>query len=292
MPRPWLEAALMLGIFITVLPQQHGRESSSGLCRSSCAFLLPAPRQHWAGAYTRCNELPKRARCSRQTTSLQGSRGVLSLHLSSDSAANSGAAPLQRGRKTLGIDYGLRRTGICVSVGFSPRPLPLIQHKNDSAVVVAEVCETIRKEVAEQVVIGMPLNTNGTEGEQANHTRTFVEKLRAASPATRIYLWDERFSSAVAKEKLAEMGYSSRDMKGMVDTVASIGILQDFFDKDGAGAEVAHEPTPEDIAAAAAARKESGGVSPVSQSPAEWRKEMQRKAAEATAAPKGKKRKR
>ena len=181
MSRPWLEAALMLGIFITVLPQQHGRESSSGLCRSSCAFLLPAPRQHWAGAYTRCNELPKRARCSRQTTSLQGSRGrskpAPEQRLSSKILA---LRPCSAGVRPSGIDYGLRRTGICVSVGFSPRPLPLIQHKNDSAVVVAEVCETIRKEVAEQVVIGMPLNTNGTEGEQANHTRTFVEKLRGS----------------------------------------------------------------------------------------------------------------
>ena len=37
----------------------------------------------------------------------------------------------QIGRKTIGVDYGLRRTGCCVSVGYAPRPLPLIMHKNE-----------------------------------------------------------------------------------------------------------------------------------------------------------------
>lgn len=35
------------------------------------------------------------------------------------------------GRKTIGVDYGLRRTGCCISVGYAPRPLPLIVHKNE-----------------------------------------------------------------------------------------------------------------------------------------------------------------
>ncbi len=43
-------------------------------------------------------------------------------------------APIIRkhvGRKTIGVDYGLRRTGLCVSVGYAPRPLPLVEHKNE-----------------------------------------------------------------------------------------------------------------------------------------------------------------
>ena len=203
-------------------------------------------------------------------------------------AGDSSTLPLQRGRKTIGVDYGLRRTGMCVSVGFAPRPLPLIVHKNDSALVAAEVSQAVRREGAVQVVVGMPFNTNGTEGEQANFTRVFIEQLRVASPATRIYLWDERWSSAIAKEKLKERGYSSFDMKGMVDVVASIGILQEFFDKDGLGAELVHEPSASDLLSLAP----TPSMAPV-QSPSEWREEMQRKAQAAAAnAPKSKKRKR
>ncbi|KAJ1493988.1 hypothetical protein T484DRAFT_1928473 [Baffinella frigidus] len=297
-----LSALLLLAACTPALPEQQqrgGRWHQLSPTRL-CAFAGPFPTLLTGDSRegATCLPLQARLRTAGSVAAVRVTRqlgGGAALRACSDEVREEDSigsleptVPLQRGRKTIGVDYGLRRTGMCVSVGFAPRPLPLVVHKNDSALVAAEVGQAVRREGAEQVVVGMPLNTNGTEGEQANHTRVFIEQLRAASPATRIYLWDERYSSAIAKEKLKERGYSARDMKGMVDVVASIGILQEFFDKDGRGAELVHEPSAEDLSSIAS-KPSMAAV----QTPAEWRAEMQRKAqAAAAAAPKPKKRKR
>ncbi len=116
-------------------------------------------------------------------------------------------APLL-GRKTLGVDHGRRRTGVCVSVGYAPRPLPLICHEDDSKEVAAQVGQLALKEAAEHIVVGFPLNSTGGEGEQAAYTRAFVSHLEEACPQCTILLWDERFSTAVAREKLQEVSPS------------------------------------------------------------------------------------
>mmetsp|Transcript_89609 Transcript_89609/g.145120 ORF Transcript_89609/g.145120 Transcript_89609/m.145120 type:complete len:347 (+) Transcript_89609:109-1149(+) len=141
------------------------------------------------------------------------------------------------GRKTLGVDHGRKRTGLCVSIGYAPRPLPLICHDDNSTDVALQVAQVALREGAEQIVVGFPFNSTGGEGEQAVYTRQFVTHLQEACSTCAIYLWDERFSSSVAREKLQQAGYTRMDMKGLVDTVAAIGILSDFFDKNGQGAE-------------------------------------------------------
>lgn len=147
-------------------------------------------------------------------------------------------AEVHLGRKTIGVDHGRKRTGVCVSIGYAPRPLPLISHDDNSTDVALQVAHLALREGAEQIVVGFPFNSTGGEGEQAVYTRQFVTHLQEACTTCAIYLWDERFSSSVAREKLQQAGYTRMDMKGMVDTVASIGILSDFFDKNGQGAEM------------------------------------------------------
>ncbi|EKX44572.1 hypothetical protein GUITHDRAFT_52173, partial [Guillardia theta CCMP2712] len=141
-----------------------------------------------------------------------------------------------KGVKTIGVDHGRRRTGICASVGYAPRPLRVIQHNDDNKFVATEIAEEVRKEAAQHIVVGLPLDSQGREGEQANYTRVFVECLKQACPQCTIFLWDERYSTVDATEKLRSLGYNSFDMKGMIDVVASIGILTDFYHKDGKGA--------------------------------------------------------
>jgi glycerophosphoryl diester phosphodiesterase len=123
-------------------------------------------------------------------------------------ASGLGSKASALGRKTLGVDHGRRRTGVCVSVGYAPRPLPLICHEDDSKEVAAQVGRLALKEAAEQIVVGFPLNSTGGEGQQAAYTRAFVSHLQDACPQCDILLWDERFSTAVAREKLQEVSSS------------------------------------------------------------------------------------
>ena len=111
----------------------------------------------------------------------------------------------QLGRKTIGVDHGRKRTGVCVSVGYAPRPLPLICHDDNSTDVALQVAQIAAREGAEQIVVGFPLNSTSGEGEQAKYTRDFVSALKEACSTCAIMLWDERFSTAVAREKLQEV---------------------------------------------------------------------------------------
>jgi RNase H-fold protein (predicted Holliday junction resolvase) len=99
------------------------------------------------------------------------------------------------GRKTIGVDYGLKRTGVCVSVGYAPRALPVIFHNNQPDLVAQALVDLVKREAAEQMVVGFPINSRGLEGEQANCTRTMVAELASRAPLCTIYLWDERHRS-------------------------------------------------------------------------------------------------
>lgn len=133
------------------------------------------------------------------------------------------------GTRTLGVDFGLRRCGLAVSAGFAPLPLRLLPCDDADAGRAFEdlarrVGSVASGEGARQIVVGMPFNAAGDEGEQANVTRTFVATLAEAVAPLPVFLWDERFSTAEARNRLSE-GTASGDL----DSVASTVILEDFF---------------------------------------------------------------
>ena len=96
------------------------------------------------------------------------------------------------GKRAIGVDYGLKRTGVCVSVGFAPRALPVIHHDNQPDIVAQAIVDTAKREAAQYIVIGFPINSRGTEGEQANCTRAMIAEMIRRSPPCPVLLWDER----------------------------------------------------------------------------------------------------
>ena len=138
--------------------------------------------------------------------------------LKAERAAAQGAVESHVGRKTIGVDYGRKRTGVCVSVGYAPRPLPLICHDDNCTDVAQQVAKIAKKEGAEQIVVGFPFNSTGGEGEQAMYTRQFVRALQEACPTCAIFLWDERFSTSDAREKLQQVSDFSRGLPLRADT--------------------------------------------------------------------------
>ena len=167
-----------------------------------------------------------------------------------------GARPLAPPRiapPTLGVDYGLRRVGVCVGVGFASRPLEVIEHDEDIDAVVARLLQIARRERIASIVVGLPLEKDGAEGLQCAATRRFADALAAAAPATPLVLWDERFSSREAEALLAHRPGAA------LDAVAACVILDDFFASadDGAArarAGGAAEAAPAAEAAAAVPR--------------------------------------
>jgi putative holliday junction resolvase len=132
-------------------------------------------------------------------------------------------------RRALVVDYGLRRVGLAVSVGFAPRPLPHIKHESAPEEVAAAVAAAARSTCSADIVIGLPLTANGAEGEQAAATRLFAEHLIRAAPWARISLLDERFSTQLARASLINADVPAARIPELLDSAAAVEIAARYF---------------------------------------------------------------
>ena len=109
--------------------------------------------------------------------------------------------------KILAVDYGASRTGlaVCDSTEFLTTPItPQITLKARPK-VAAEVCRIAQEQKAELIVVGLPLNMDGTEGERAEKSRKLGKTLQIWSGLP-VRMWDERQSTCEAADILDEVG--------------------------------------------------------------------------------------
>jgi putative Holliday junction resolvase len=130
----------------------------------------------------------------------------------------------------IGIDYGSRRIGvaICDEREQIVSPAEVLDASGDlkrDARRVADWAAEIREP---GFVVGLPLNMDGSDGDQARLTRQFAEHLRAAS-GRNVELWDERLSSWSARE-LARQGGAKPRSKKKQDALAAYVILSSFLE--------------------------------------------------------------
>jgi len=133
--------------------------------------------------------------------------------------------------RILGLDYGDSRIGVALSDEFKwiASGLCVIDSKRSPKKARNEVCDLITKHSVEAVVIGYPLNMNGTKGPRTEVTDKFIEELSAKFPNVTMIAWDERLTSIAANKAMLEMGISQR-VKGMNDMLAAVFILQGYLD--------------------------------------------------------------
>ena len=148
--------------------------------------------------------------------------------------------------KILALDFGEKRIGVAVSdpLGIVAQGLTVIKRSNlpaDLSAIRTLVCE----EEVGHILVGHPLNMDGTEGPMAKKVQGFVDRLAAflgdASPP--IELLDERLSTEVAEGILMERGVGWKQRKQVVDQVAAAVILQEYLDTRDGGALL---PEPEE----------------------------------------------
>lgn len=130
--------------------------------------------------------------------------------------------------RTLALDLGDRRIGVALSdaTGTLARPLEVFQRRSRAA-DFAHVAALVQQHEVGAVVIGLPFNMNGTEGQRAAWTRDYGAALGQAveRPVT---FWDERLTTVEAEELLQAQG--RRSEKRSVDAIAAAIILQGYLD--------------------------------------------------------------
>ncbi len=128
----------------------------------------------------------------------------------------------------LAIDHGQKRTGLAVSDGGGTMAFPYGMIPADSRMIAA-VKDVIQKERIDAVVIGLPLNMNGSEGPRAAAVRAFAQQLGKAVSIPIVFC-DERLSSYEAEQKLGQLNLSDIQKKQKVDATAATLILQRYID--------------------------------------------------------------
>jgi putative Holliday junction resolvase len=135
--------------------------------------------------------------------------------------------------RILAVDWGERRVGVAVSdpTGLIPRALPTLEVRSEDEAVAA-VLEVAVREEATRIVVGLPLNLDGSHGRAAMAAERFARRLEARAAAP-VELWDERLTSAQALRTARETGEKLRGHKGRVDARAAEHLLQSYLDTRG-----------------------------------------------------------
>jgi putative Holliday junction resolvase len=135
--------------------------------------------------------------------------------------------------RVLAVDWGTRRVGIAVSDESRTlaRPLPILEVDSRDQ-VLRDLAALAAECGAEEVLVGHPLNLDGTAGESAREAQRLAEALRAALPEVRVVLVDERLTSVQAEAILRERGEKLRGRKQRVDQVSASILLQEYLDAE------------------------------------------------------------
>ena len=137
--------------------------------------------------------------------------------------------------RTLGIDYGTKRIGLAISdpSGTVALPLTTLRRTSDAA-AATEIVEITRREGIERLIVGEPVNLDGSRGAAAVQARRFAERLGETCGLP----WElvgEALTSVEAEARLRETGVDPRRQPERVDAVAAQILLQEALDREARG---------------------------------------------------------
>ena len=131
--------------------------------------------------------------------------------------------------KILAVDYGDARTGlaICDESELLATPLPQLNEQSMNK-VVALIAQAAAEQKAARILIGLPMNMDGTEGARAGKSRRLAGKVEEAAGLP-VVLWDERRTTVTAAGILSENGVFGQKRKDRLDSVSAAVILEGYL---------------------------------------------------------------
>jgi putative holliday junction resolvase len=152
--------------------------------------------------------------------------------------AGNGRANLQQAAiamhaKVCALDFGGKRVGVALSdeLRFLAHPQQALPAKPEPALLAA-LTEMFVREGVRQVIIGLPIDMRGGEGESARKARGFAQRVANAT-GCEVELWDERLSTVQAKRALDASGVAGRKQRALIDSASACALLQAWLDRGG-----------------------------------------------------------
>lgn len=133
--------------------------------------------------------------------------------------------------RIMAIDYGSKRIGIAMSDPSQMLSSSLTMIKNTTRQrVYTELKSVVNQHDVKAIVVGMPVNMNGTSGPKAKESLAFATFL-ADKHLSMIILWDERWTTKLAQQSLHSLGKSPSKNRDQIDQIAARFLLQNFLDR-------------------------------------------------------------
>lgn len=132
--------------------------------------------------------------------------------------------------KALGIDFGVKRTGIAISDNEKILASGLITVSTN--LIYGFISELFIREEIDFIVVGLPKNLKNQPTDATMQTERFINRLKNIYRNKPIYTIDERFTSKIAKRVIVSSGIkkNKRRDKNLVDKISAAIILQDYID--------------------------------------------------------------
>ena len=137
--------------------------------------------------------------------------------------------------RIMGLDYGSKTIGVAISdeLGLTAQPFQTIERSGENKLrrSLARISEIVKEKNIRKIVVGLPVNMSGENGERVALTLAFVEKLKSRVDVP-IIMQDERLTTMEADEILDESGVKKKDRKQFIDQIAAGIILREYMEKE------------------------------------------------------------
>ena len=133
--------------------------------------------------------------------------------------------------RVMALDFGDARIGIAMSdimkiIANGYETYKRVSEEKDLQYIVG----LVKPNAVDEIVFGLPINMDGTEGDRVLRTREFADKLQQLIPNVKISFQDERLTTVTGERMLIEAGVRREKRKGVIDKIAATIILQQYLD--------------------------------------------------------------
>ena len=132
-------------------------------------------------------------------------------------------------RRFLAVDVGGKRTGLALGDSLTRMAMPVeVLHVPRGPALLEAIAKAVRTHAPDAIVMGLPLNMDGTEGPAVEQARAFAAEVRART-GLEVHLQDERLTSYEADQRMARTGRTHGEKKELRDALAAAALLEDFL---------------------------------------------------------------
>jgi len=132
----------------------------------------------------------------------------------------------------MAVDWGERRIGLALSdeTQVLAQPLTTLTRRAGKRFPMAQLLQLITKHNVVGIVVGLPLDETGAEGDAAHAARALADDIKKRAGELEVRMWDERMTTARVLAAIREMGGTTRGRKEDVDAMAAALLLQHYLD--------------------------------------------------------------